>query len=103
MAKLRTAVLTDITKLVKELGVVLKDLTFLDNFTSFQKKDVTIAANTEEKIRNELNVIPTKMLIVKQTGNALVTAGDTSWDSNYVYVKNHDSSNSATVTIIFIR
>ena len=101
--KFRTAVLTDISRLVKELGVVLKDITFGDNFKSFQTTDLNVAANTEEKIRNELNVIPTKMLIVKQTGNALVTAGDTEWDSNYVYIKNHDGSNSATVTVIFMR
>lgn len=101
--KFRTAVLNTLPKLVKELGVVLKDLNFIDNFTNFQVTDLTIAANTEEKIRNEINLIPTKMLIVKQTGNALVTAGDTAWSTNYVYLKNHSATNSATVTVIFLR
>jgi hypothetical protein len=103
MAKFRTAVLNELTKLVKELGVVLKDLTFTDNFTNFETVDLALPANTETKIRNEMNIVPTKMLIVKQTGNALITAGDTAWDSNFLYIKNHDASNAATATIIFLR
>jgi hypothetical protein len=103
VAKFRDVLLNSIPKLTKELGVVLKDLDFLNNFRSFKVESQTIAANTEAKYRNQLNVIPTTMIINKQTGNGLVTAGDTSWDNNYVYVKNHDASNSVTVTITFLR
>lgn len=101
--KFRTAVLNTLPKLVKELGVVLKDLTFSDNFRSFQKTDLALPANTETLVRNELNVIPSGYIIIKQTGNALVTAGDTEWTLNNLYLKNHDASNAATVTVIFIR
>jgi hypothetical protein len=103
MSKFRDVLLYTIPKLTKELGVVLKDITFLDNFRSFQVVDQTIAANTEVKFRNSLNIIPSTMIINKQTGNGLVTAGDTSWDNNYIYVKNNDASNSVTVTITFLR
>ena len=103
MSKFRDVLLNTIPKLTKELGVVLKDITFTDNFRSFKVSDQTIAANTEAKFRNELNIIPGTMIINKQVGNALVTAGDTAWDSNYVYVKNNDSSNSVTLTITFLR
>lgn len=103
MAKFRDVLLNTIPKLTKELGVVLKDISFLDNFRSFQISEQTIAANTEAKFRNQLNVVPTTMIINKQTGNGLVTAGDTSWDANYVYIKNNDASNSVTVTITFLR
>lgn len=87
----------------KALDILLRDLTFADNFKSFQITNKVIAANTEEKYRNELTTIPSGYIIIKQTGNALVTAGDTAWDSNFVYLKNHDSTNSATVTVIFFR
>jgi hypothetical protein len=93
----------DIRNLVKELATGLKRLDFVNNFESFQTSEITIAANTEESIRNELDSIPNSMIILKQTGNALVTAGDTTWTSNFLYVKNHDASNSATVKILFIK
>jgi hypothetical protein len=96
--------LKNFTALVRELATGLKRLDFDNNFESFETSDLTIAANTEEKIRNELDpAIPTKMVIVKQTGNGLVTAGDTAWTSNYVYIKNNDASNSVTVRVIFFK
>lgn len=103
MAKFRDILLNTIPRLTKELGVVLKDLTFSDNFSSFVISDQVIAANTEAKFRNVLNVIPSTMIINKQIGNGLVTAGDTSWNSNYIYIKNNDATNSVTVTVTFLR
>lgn len=101
--KFRTAVLNTLPKLVKELGVTLKDLSFDDNFDSFTVENQAIPANTEIKIRNEMQTRPTKYLILKQTGNALVTAGDTAWDDNFIYMKNHDAANPATITITFFK
>lgn len=94
--------LSNFKQILKELSIGLTRLDFVNNFQSFQT-EVTITANTEEKIRNELTFIPTKMLIVKQTGNALVTAGDTVWTANYLYLKNHDAANDATVKVIFFK
>lgn len=94
--------LFDIKTLLRELGTGLTKLTFEENFQSFESEQ-TIAANTEVAIRNQLDSVPTEMLITKQTGNALITAGDTAWTSNYVYVKNHDASNSATVKVRFFK
>ena len=92
----------DLKQLLKELGTGLNRLDLVENFRSFET-EVTIAANTEEKIRNQLTFIPNRVIIVKQTGNALVTAGPTAWDSNFVYMKNHDGSNSATVKLLFLK
>jgi hypothetical protein len=93
----------DLKPLLKELATGLRRLDFTNNFESFETENLTISANSEEKIRNELDNIPTKMLILKQTGNALVTAGDTEWDINHLYIKNHDASNSVTVKVLFIK
>ena len=92
----------DIKQLLKELRTGLGRLDFLNNFESFET-EVTIAANTESKIRNQLTFIPTRVIITKQTGNALVTAGDTAWTTEFLYIKNHDASNSATVKLLFLK
>lgn len=95
--------LFDINKLVRELSVGLRRLDFINNFQSFEVTDQLIPANEEIKIRNQLNSIPTKMIITKQSGNALITIGDTAWDSNYIYIQNNDATNDATVDIIFFK
>ena len=92
----------ELKQLLKELGTGLSRLDLVENFDSFEV-EATIAANTEAAIRNEATYIPSRMLIVKQTGNALVTAGDAAWTTNYLYIKNHDSTNSATVKIVFFK
>lgn len=92
----------NIKNLIKELSTGLRRLDFTNNFQTFTVTE-TISANTEVKIRNQLSSIPVDMLITKQTGNALVTAGDTAWTEDYIYIKNHDSTNSATVRIIFFK
>ena len=103
MAKFRIETLSNIANLTKELATGLRNITFSDNFTAFEESDLTIAANTEAKIRNKLTIKPTKYIIIYQTGNALVTAGDTAWSDDFLYLKNHDSSNSATVSVLFLR
>ena len=88
--------------LIKELATGLSRLDFINNFESFETAELTIAATTEEKIRNELSAIPTKMIITKQTGNSLVTAGDTAWSDDFVYIRNQ-GSNSVTVKVLFLK
>lgn len=101
--KFRSTVLNTFPKLIKELGVIFKDLSLEDNFSSYKIEDLALPANTETKIRNGLDHLPTKYIIVKQTGNALITAGDTVWTNDFLYLKNHDASNSATITVIFFK
>ena len=91
----------DMRQLIKELTTGLSRLDFLNNFTSFEV-EITIDANTEKSIRNELTSVP-KYVIINTIGNALVTKGDTAWSSNFVYLKNHDSTNSATVKAVFFK
>lgn len=93
--------LRDFAKLTRELAVGLRDLTFADNFRSFEKV-VTIAATTEEQIRNELSFIPTRYIIVSQEGNGLITKGTTEWSSNFLYLYNNGAA-SVTATVIFFR
>lgn len=90
-----------LNNILKNLANGLRKLTFGDNFESFEV-EVEIAANTEKKIRNELSNIPS-CVIIDPKGNALVTRGSTDWTTDYVYLKNHDSTNSSTVKAIFFK
>lgn len=92
MAKFgRIEIIRDLHNLVKELATGLRQLTFADNFQSFQV--VTDLAAGEEKatIRNQLKAVPNSYIIEYQTGNGLVTAGNTPWNKNYISFKNHGS------------
>lgn len=91
----------EIADLVKEMAIGLVDLQFIHNFRGFEK-EVTIPATSEAKIRNELDFIPARYIIMDQTGNGLVTRGSTPWDGNYLYLYNNGSV-SVTITVQFLR
>ena len=101
MAKFRIIGLRDIVNLVKELDRGLRDLTFLNNFDCFET-EVTVPNSSELEIRNELTIIPTRYIIVSQSGDGLITKGTTTWTKNYLYLYNNGSVD-ATVKIIFFR
>lgn len=93
--------------IILELIMGLKRLDFNNNFESFEVT-VTVPDQTEKsgdyKIRNALDpAIPSKMLIMKQTGNALVTAGTAEWSQDYVYIRNHSTTIDTEVTVIFFK
>lgn len=50
-------------------------LSFDDNFPSFLARDVEIAAGATALIPNQLSVIPNERIIVRQTGNGVITDG----------------------------
>lgn len=92
--------LSDLGQLVKELAIGLRNITFADNFKGFEKT-VTISATSETQIRNELQNIPTKYIIVSQTGNGLVIKSNT-WTKDFLYLTNNGAE-EVTITIIFLR
>lgn len=102
MAKIRLQNIFNLSNLTRNLAVLLRDLTFKDNFTSFTWEG-SIPANSEQKIRNELTIRPNSYMIRYQTGNALITASNTTWDDEFLYMQNQDSTNAATVKIVFWR
>lgn len=104
-----SAELIDVVKyLSQELSGSLRDLkggltklTFAENFESFEATAI-IAAGATVEIRNQLrgNIIPTKRLILRQSGGGLITDG--AWDVNYLRLVNTGAS-SATITVVFLR
>ena len=93
--------LFDLKQLIRHLSAGLQRLRFNDNFEGFEAT-IAIPASTELKLRNQLSFIPTKYIITQQKGNGLLTAGDTAWSANFIYMKNH-GPNSITATVFFMR
>ena len=96
--KFRLEQLRDLKSLVKELANGLMNLTFGDNFNSFEQV-VEIAATTELSVRNQLTKIPERYIIVSQTGNGLITKGTTDWTKDFIYFYNNGAV-TVTATII---
>lgn len=86
-------------RMMNDLSVGLKTLSFVDNFKSF-KETVTISPNQEVKIKNKLSPkIPSMRVIVR--GTTLIADGPTEWSQDYVYIKNYGAT-EVEATIIFM-
>jgi hypothetical protein len=78
----------------------LLKLSFKDNFQSFTVEELIIPAGAEVSITNQLGTIPTARLIVRQTGNGLVTDGV--WGLQTVRLFNNGAVD-VTITVIFFK
>jgi len=94
-------IIRSLNELKDLLSVGMKKLAFLDNFESFETS-VIISATSEIEIKNLLQFIPSKYIIVSQTGNGLVTKSTTEWTRDNIYLYNNGSV-EVTATIIFMR
>lgn len=85
----------------KDLEIGLKRLSFIDNFRSFQTT-VTIPATSEIEIKNLISPsIPSQRIILRQTGNGVITDGPSRWDEENVYLYNNGAV-PVTATVIFL-
>lgn len=78
----------------------LLKLSFKDNFETFTSADVTIPAGQEVSITNQLGFIPSGRLIVRQTGDGVVTDGE--WDLQTIRLLNNGAVD-VTITVIFFK
>ena len=100
MSKFRIEGLKDIGRIVKELAVGLRDLSFNNNFTNFEI-DVTISNESTIIVRNQLSVIPTRYLVVSNDGDGVISKGST-WGINNISFKNNGTI-EATVKIVVLK
>lgn len=92
----------EVAKLVRELAAGLLKLDLVENFESFETT-LVIPATSDLEVRNELNFIPTKYIIVSQEGNGLITKKTgTDWTNDFIYLTNNGSV-EVTVKVIFQR
>lgn len=93
----------DLVFSLRELYTGLSRLDFTENFEAFEVT-VTVPANSELAIRNQLDpVVPTGKIILRDGARAGVLDGDTAWTKDYVYLKNTDATNDITVTVVFFK
>lgn len=93
------------SSVLAELRAGLRKLTFGDNFETFTVT-LSIPASTEQAIRNEFRdgSVPTGWLALRKNQYGLsVCDGDTTWDKNFVYLKNTSGAGTATLTVTFFR
>lgn len=90
----------DLTSCMKDLFAGLKRLSFEDNFDTFLA-DVKLQAGEEVTLENRLSAPPSKYLVVRQTGNGLLTDGSV-WSAEKVSIKNNGAV-VVTATLIFMR
>lgn len=99
--------IAELSQILKELSTGLNRLDLNENFISFQAT-VTIAAGATYRLRNELKVIPSKMLVVDQTGNGLLTRGilyesvSVANNLNYLYILNNGAV-SVTAKVLYLK
>jgi hypothetical protein len=91
-----------LSSLTRLLETILGRLSLIDNFESFEVQDIEITSGDEVTIGNKLTTIPSKYIVVGQTGNGVISKGDTQWTAKYLYVKNN-GPDTVKVSIIFLR
>lgn len=90
--------LRELTPYLRRLQSQVGKLRLGENFQPSFQETVTIPAGESLLIKNRLQVVPAKRLIVRQS-SYFISDGDT-WSEDYVSLKNDDSSD-AIVTVIF--
>ena len=63
----------DIKNLISELSVGLRKLTFEDNVEGFLVENVKFRKKEKKIIKNQVDFIPSKFLVVDQAGNGLIS------------------------------
>jgi hypothetical protein len=79
--------------LAQVLSTGMDKLDFIENF---QAAEITIEGATSGnsiKLRNPLNFVPSRFIIVDQTGNGVVARDENNnWTTDFLYLYNHGPS-----------
>lgn len=87
---------------LKEIIAAFRRLDFQNNFESFEWTG-TIDAGVELSIENKLRTgIPSKRMIVR-SNIAEITDGASAWTNEFVTLKNHHATDTATLTVVFFK
>lgn len=92
----------NLPNLIRELSVGITKLAFSDNFEGF-KTTVIITPSTVLKIRNQLKFIPSERIILRQDQEGAISDSVTPWTSDFLYLENHNATNTVTLTVFFTR
>lgn len=85
---------------MKDIVTGMIRLDFLDNFQSQRVNNLVIPAGQTVQITNVKPYVPSARIIVKQTGNGLVTDGE--WDIQTLRLINNGAV-PVTISVIFFK
>ena len=91
--------LKDIGRLIKELAVGLRNMDFINNFTSFVVSG-TIGIGSTIVVRNKLDSTNIRYIVTSNDGDGSITKS-TTWDSNYISFTNNGSVSAEVEIIVF--
>jgi len=90
----------DLWSWMKDISSGLLRLDLVENFQAQRVNNIVIPPGEEVRITNSLPFIPTARIIVRQTGNGLVTDGV--WDIQILRLFNNGAV-PVTISVIFFR
>jgi|GEM_PF-5418481 len=86
--------------LLRELGIVLRRLSFEDNFAA-DTVQVTLNAGEEVEVAHNLQSIPTYYIIGGQSAQGQIIDGQQQWTAESIFLKN-TGTNKITAKVIIM-
>lgn len=90
-------------EVVKGLNYTNKFLSIQSNFDGYIATDVTIPISSSVKIQHFLGVKPKWRIILRQTGNGVITDIPEEWTDRVISLKNNSSTESVVISVFIAR
>jgi len=95
-------VISDYNKLVKGINFSLKKMSLQANFDGYIAEDVDIAAGSSVKISHFLGIKPKWRIILRQTGNGVITDIPEEWTDKVISLKNNGAE-TVIISVFIVR
>ena len=90
-------------RLVKSVNFTNKRISIRANFDGYIARDVEIAASSSVKIQHFLGVQPKWRIILRQTGNGVITDIPEEWTDKVISLKNNSTTDSVKISVFIAR
>jgi hypothetical protein len=93
-------------ELVKGINYTNKFLSLQSNFDGYVAEDISLPANptgSTVKIQHFLGVIPKWRIILRQTGNAIITDVPEEWTDRVISLKNNSTTENVVLSLFIAR
>jgi hypothetical protein len=94
-------------ELVKGINYTNKFLSIQSNFDGYIATDVSLPANptgtSTVKIQHFLGVIPKWRIILRQTGNGVITDVSEEWTDKVISLKNNSTTENVVISVFIAR
>lgn len=84
------AIVIDVlNKLINSFNFTNKFISFQGNFDGYIAKDITISSGQTVQIEHFLGIIPKWRILLRQTGNGVITDVPENWNEKVISLKNN--------------